>query len=97
MKEYETEAIKSGLGPQLTVALQQLDELFLDVTRNLQRARIQGLGGYHKIFMEDAVAAGVPYFITEYEPWLQLDRNRHICPNLRIVRARPVCKSCRKK
>ena len=36
--------------------------------------------------MEDAVAAGVPYFVTEYEPWLQLDRNRHICPNLRIVR-----------
>lgn len=44
--------------------------------------------GSHRVFIEDAVAAQIEYFVTDYQPWLQLDRDWQIRPDLRIVTGR---------
>jgi len=94
-REYETEAIKRGLGPQLVVVLDQLTAQRVAITPNVPRRPIPNLRGSHKIFIEDAVAAGVEYFLTEYGPWRRLDRDRRLCPNLRIVTARQFVRAVR--
>lgn len=87
-REYAVEATKQGLGPQLAVVLDQLQNRgVVNVNTRLPRRLIPGLGTHHRVFIEDAVAVDVDYVVTEYEPWLNLDEDRNVCPNLRIVRA----------
>ena len=85
-REYAIEATSRGLGPQLAVVLDQLQNRgVVNVNTRLPRRQISGVGSHHRVFIEDAVAADVDYFVTEHEPWLNLDQDSDVCPNLRIV------------
>jgi len=84
-REYDTEAVKRGLGPQLVVVFDQLKAQGIVINPNTPRRHISNLGGRHRIFIEDAVAAQAGYLITQYQPWLRLNRNKQICPHVRIV------------
>ena len=86
-REHETEANKRGLGRNLAVVLDQFKIWGVIANVNVPRRHITNLGGSHKVFIEDAVAGRVQYFLTEAEGWRQFDRNRHICPNLRVITA----------
>jgi hypothetical protein len=94
-RQYEIEAVKRGLGPQLVVVFDQLKAQGVVINSNPPRIQISNLGGHHRIFIEDAVAAQAGYFITEYEPWQKLNRNKQICPNLRIVTGRQFVRMAR--
>ena len=86
--QYAMEAIKQGLGPRLVVVLDQLEaEGIVAIDPHVARRSIPNMRRPHKVFIEDAVSSGVRCFVTEYAPWLALNRDRQICPALTIVNA----------
>ena len=95
-KEYETEATKRGAGPQLAQALLQLRDDGVVTDRNVPRRSIPNIPGYHRIFIEDAVAGSAAYFVTDHIPWLQLDKRRRIIGQLRIVNRSPFTRAARR-